>query len=135
MELCRRLFEKTKAVSEDLVISVLLRNTSGVAPAVKPSTPIDGLTVRVSKIIDVESVAKIDGIIGCDRPSRVDWGVPIGREVVEVYGAPQTTTWKEKKCLGTLATGCKNQRPDRSVPSLSLRGNGNAPQFSCSEVQ
>ena len=53
--------------------------------------------MRVSKIINVEFVAKVDGIIGCDRPSRVDWGVvPIGREVVEVYGAPRTTTWKEK---------------------------------------
>jgi hypothetical protein len=76
----------------------------------------------VSKIIDVESVTKMDGIIGCDRPSRVDWGVPIGREVVEVYGAPRTTTWKEKKCLGTLATECKDKHLDRSVPSFSLRG-------------
>jgi hypothetical protein len=31
--------------------------------------------MRVSKIIDVESFTKMDGIIGCDRPSRVDWGV------------------------------------------------------------
>jgi hypothetical protein len=44
--------------------------------------------VRVSKIIDVESVTIRDGIIGCDEPVRVDWGVPIGREVVEVYGVP-----------------------------------------------
>jgi hypothetical protein len=31
--------------------------------------------VRVSKITDGEFVTKMDGIIGCDRPSPVDWGV------------------------------------------------------------
>ncbi len=31
--------------------------------------------LRVSKIIDGEFVTKMDGIIGCDRPSPVDWGV------------------------------------------------------------
>ena len=41
----------------------------------------------------------------------------------------------KKNCLGTLLIGWKHKRPDRSVPSFSLRGNGNAPQLSYSEAQ
>ena len=56
--------------------------------------PHDG--VRVSTIIDVESVTIRAGIIGCDGQYRVDWCVPINRGVVGVHGVPQTTTWKEE---------------------------------------
>lgn len=35
----------------------------------------------------------------------------------------------KKNCPGTLVTGWTHERPDRSVPSFSLRGNGNAPQL------
>jgi hypothetical protein len=46
----------------------------GKSAVAKVPAPIFSQPRRVSKIIDVESVTKMDGIIGCDRPSRVDWG-------------------------------------------------------------
>lgn len=69
-------------------------NCSGYQLPSTDQVPHDG--VRVSRIIDVESVMIRHGIIGCDGLYRVDGTVPIGKEVVEVYGVPQTTPWKEE---------------------------------------
>jgi hypothetical protein len=66
-----------------------------------------------------------------DVTGRAEWtgGVAIGREVVEVYGVPQTTTWKEKNAWVRWRQGPRTSVQTVPFPRSLYGGTGTRLKF------